>query len=90
MINSIRRALAARHIAVVEAEAMVATHDWAALHTALELAADPHVPYDERLHHERVVTIALKRKRGLELADRRTKDEIIERWTWRRGSRVRH
>ncbi len=61
--KSIRAALEARHQAILEAEAMVANHDHVALRQAMDWAADPHLPYDERLHFERIVVIALRSRR---------------------------
>ena len=55
----------------------------------MDRAADPMLSQAERLHRERVVLIALKRQRELDCANRRTKDTIIGRWAFRRGSRVR-
>ena len=41
---------------------------------AIEMTADPFRSDMERLHHERGVVIALRRRRDLHLADRRTRD----------------
>jgi hypothetical protein len=85
MFAIIRAALAARRTAVIEAEAMeameamVANGDHAALRTAIDRAADPSLPQAERLHHERVLVTALRRRRELHFADRRARGVIIEK-----------
>ena len=87
--NEVCAALAARRAAVLEAEAIVGNGDYAALRYAMDLAADPYRSYDERLHYERVVVVALRRRRLLQGLDTGTKYDVINKWRYRRGSQVR-
>ncbi len=80
--------LAKRRAAMLEAEAMVHSHDRAALLAAASIAADPDADFGERRHCARVLRVAIEREFLLQAVDTATRYDIRNEWRGRRGSLI--